>query len=100
MPQRPGCAPCCVFWGTPLSHCHPPSHTTLCLQKVQSGSDSDSKVDSDLEVGNATVDMTKSDSNSDSDSDVSVKKAPRGRKPGNTKDAPSTAAGFLCTKSA
>ncbi|KFP80083.1 Hepatoma-derived growth factor-related protein 2, partial [Acanthisitta chloris] len=56
---------------------------TLCLQKVESGSDSDSKADSDLEMGNATVDMTKSDSNSDSDSDVSVKKAPRGRKPGN-----------------
>ncbi|XP_030919880.1 hepatoma-derived growth factor-related protein 2 [Geospiza fortis] len=49
-------------------------------KKVESGSDSDSKVDSDLEMGNATVDMAKSDS--DSDSDVSVKKAPRGRKPG------------------
>ncbi|KFP05057.1 Hepatoma-derived growth factor-related protein 2, partial [Calypte anna] len=67
--------------GPPLSHCQPLSHPTLCLQKVESGSDSDSKVDSDSEMGNTTVDMTKSDSNSDSDSDVSVKKAPRGRKP-------------------
>ncbi|KFV53007.1 Hepatoma-derived growth factor-related protein 2, partial [Gavia stellata] len=50
-------------------------------RKKKSGSDSDSKADSDSEMGNATVDMTKSDSNSDSDSDVSVKKAPRGRKP-------------------
>ncbi|XP_009873909.1 PREDICTED: hepatoma-derived growth factor-related protein 2, partial [Apaloderma vittatum] len=56
-------------------------------KKVESASDSDSKVDSDSEMGNAAVDMTKSDSNSDSDSDVSVKKAPRGRKPGNTKKA-------------
>lgn len=46
-------------------------------------------------MGNATVDMTKSDSNSDSDSDVSVKKAPRGRKPGNAKEAFSTTAGPL-----
>lgn len=46
-------------------------------------------------MGNATVDMTKSDSNSDSDSDVSVKKAPRGRKPGNAKEASSTTAGPL-----
>lgn len=67
-----------------LGQCHPTAtlhpSPALCLQKVESGSDSDSKVDSDLEMGNATVDMTKSDS--DSDSDVSVKKAPRGRKPG------------------
>ncbi|KFV50393.1 Hepatoma-derived growth factor-related protein 2, partial [Tyto alba] len=61
-------------------------------KKVESGSDSDSKVDSDSEMGNATVDMTKSDSNSDSDSDVSVKKAPRGRKPGNTREAASATA--------
>lgn len=67
-----------------VGQCHPTAtlhpSPALCLQKVESGSDSDSKVDSDLEMGNATVDMTKSDS--DSDSDVSVKKAPRGRKPG------------------
>lgn len=80
-----------------LSHCHPPGPTplTLYLQKVESGSDSDSKVDSDLEMRNATVDMTKSDSNSDSDSDVSVKKPPRGRKPGEAQEASSTTSVLL-----
>lgn len=74
-----GAVPLC--WGQQLL-LFPPSNPALCLQKVESGSDSDSKVDSDSEMGNATVDMTKSDSNSDSDSDVSVKKPQRGRKPG------------------
>lgn len=81
-----------VAWLHPVLLCSSP---TLCLQKVESSSDSDSKAGSDSELGNATVNMPKSDSNSDSDSDVSVKKAPRGRKPGNTEEVASASAGSL-----
>uniref|UniRef100_A0A8C4N630 Hepatoma-derived growth factor-related protein 2 n=1 Tax=Equus asinus TaxID=9793 RepID=A0A8C4N630_EQUAS len=56
-------------------------------QKAPSASDSDSKADSDAPQGEppavpASASSSASSSASDSDSDVSVKKPPRGRKPG------------------
>lgn len=83
--------PAVLLLGMSAAPAFPPPTLLFYLQKVESCSDSDSKVDSDSEMGNATVDMTKSDSNSDSDSDVSVKKPQRGRKPGNTKETSPTA---------